>query len=58
MTPWYLRSLHRGVEQAPRMPSRLAWDRKIAAHGEIFNLLAGDPVLVLPLRDARGASLT
>jgi hypothetical protein len=32
---------HDSVEQASRMASRLAWDRKIAAHGEIFNLLAG-----------------
>ena len=43
------------------MPPRLAWNRKIAGHGEIFNLLAGvagDPVLLLPLTDARGTSLT
>jgi hypothetical protein len=39
------------------MPSRFAWDRKVAAYAGIFNLLAdvaGDPVLAVPLRDARG----
>lgn len=58
MTPLYLKVLHYSVEQARRMPSRFAWDRKVAAHAGIFNLLvdvAGDlPVLAVPLRDARG----
>jgi DNA-binding FadR family transcriptional regulator len=57
MTPLYLKVLHDSVEQARRMPFRFAWDRKVAAHAGIFNLLAdvaGDPVLAVPLRDARG----
>jgi DNA-binding FadR family transcriptional regulator len=57
MTPLYLEVLPDSVEQARRMPSRFAWDRKVAALAGIFNLLAdvaGDPVLAVPLRDARG----
>jgi DNA-binding GntR family transcriptional regulator len=57
MTPRYLKALHDSVEQARRMPSRFAWDRKVAAHAEIYNLpadVAADPVLAVPLRDARG----
>src|SRR5262249_60530106 len=57
MTPLYLKVLPGSVEQARHMPSRFAWDRKVAAQAGIFNLLAdvaGDPVLAVPLRDARG----
>ncbi|HEX2318123.1 MAG TPA: hypothetical protein VHJ18_03975 [Streptosporangiaceae bacterium] len=32
MTPQYLEVLPDSVEQARRMPSRFAWDRKVAAH--------------------------
>jgi DNA-binding FadR family transcriptional regulator len=44
----HLRALSASVQQAACLPSRLAWDRKAAAHAEIFNLLGdatGDPVL-------------
>jgi DNA-binding FadR family transcriptional regulator len=57
MTPRYLKALHDSVEWARHMPSSFAWDRKAASHAEIFNLLAdaaGDPVLAVPLQDARG----
>jgi len=57
MNPRYLKALRDSVEQARRMPSRFAWDRKAAAHAEIFDLLAdvaGDAVPAVPLRDARG----
>ena len=40
MTAPYLKALHDSVEHARRMPSRFAWDRKVAAHAGIFNLLA------------------
>jgi hypothetical protein len=40
MNPRYLKALRVSVEQACRMPSRFAWDRKAAAHSEIFDLLA------------------
>ena len=54
MTPLHLKVLHESLEQARRMPSRFAWDRKVAAHGGIFNLLAdvaGDPQCHLEVRD-------
>jgi hypothetical protein len=57
MTPLYLEVLPDSVEQARRTPSRFARDRKVAAHAGTFNLLADlarDPVLAVPLRDARG----
>jgi hypothetical protein len=57
MNPRYLKALRDSVEQACRMPSRFAWDRKAAAHAEIFDLLAdlaGDAVLAVPFSDARG----
>src|SRR5262245_23523971 len=56
MNPRYLKALHDSVERARRMPSRFAWDRKAAAHAEIFDLLAdaaGDPVPAVPLIHAR-----
>ena len=40
MTPLYLEVLPDSVEQARRMPSRFAWNREVAAHAGIFNLLA------------------
>ena len=42
-----LKALHCSVEQASRIPAALGWERKAAAHAEIFNVLAdaaGDPV--------------
>jgi DNA-binding FadR family transcriptional regulator len=44
----HLTALSASVQQAACLPSRLEWDRKAAAHAEIFNLLGdatGDPVL-------------
>lgn len=57
MTPRYLKALHDSVEQACCLPPGFDWDRKVAAHAEIVNLLAdtaGDPVLALLLRDVPG----
>jgi DNA-binding FadR family transcriptional regulator len=48
LTGQQVQALHRSVEQTCRMPAGFGWDRKAAAHAEIFNLLAdaaGDPVL-------------
>jgi DNA-binding GntR family transcriptional regulator len=57
MPPRYLKALHDSVEQACDLPTGLDWDRKSAAHAEIFNLLtdaAADPVLSLLVRDVPG----
>jgi DNA-binding FadR family transcriptional regulator len=57
MTPLYLKVLPDSVEQARRMPSKVRLGPQVAAHAGIFNLLAdvaGDPVLAVRLRDARG----
>jgi DNA-binding FadR family transcriptional regulator len=35
-----LEALHHSVEQACLLPVRFGWDRKAAAHAEIFNMLA------------------
>jgi DNA-binding FadR family transcriptional regulator len=35
-----LQALHQSVEQACLLPAGFGWDRKAAAHAEIFNLLA------------------
>ena len=40
MTALQLKALHDSVEQAWRTPAAFGWDRKAAAHAEIFNLLA------------------
>jgi DNA-binding FadR family transcriptional regulator len=43
-----LEALRRSVEQACLLSAKFGWDRKAAAHAEIFNLLADavrDPVL-------------
>jgi DNA-binding FadR family transcriptional regulator len=48
MEPAHLMALSASVQQAACLPSGLEWDRKAAAHAEIFNLLGdatGDPVL-------------
>ena len=44
----YLKALSDSVQQAACLPVHLTWDRKAAAHAELFNLLGdatGDPVL-------------
>lgn len=40
MTAQHLKVLHDSVEQAFGLPARSHWDRKAAAHAEIFRLLA------------------
>jgi DNA-binding FadR family transcriptional regulator len=40
MTALHLKAMHDSVEQAWRTPAAFGWDRKAAAHAEIFNLLA------------------
>lgn len=40
MTAQHLKTLHDSVDQASRLPARSQWDRKAAAHAEIFSLLA------------------
>ncbi len=57
MTPRHLKALADSFERARRLPARIHWDRKVAAHAEIFGLLAdaaGDPVLASLLADAPG----
>jgi DNA-binding GntR family transcriptional regulator len=57
MTPRYLKALHDSVEQACCLPKGFDWDREVAAHAAIVNLLAdaaADPVLALLLRDVPG----
>jgi GntR family transcriptional regulator, transcriptional repressor for pyruvate dehydrogenase complex len=48
MTILHLTELHDSVERACRLAARSQWDRKAAAHAEIFRLLADvvdDPLL-------------
>lgn len=40
ITAPHLKALYDSVEQACRIPAALWWDRKAAAHAEIFNVLA------------------
>jgi DNA-binding FadR family transcriptional regulator len=40
MTAQHLRALQDSVGQARCLPGRFAWDRKVTAHAQIFNLLA------------------
>ncbi len=51
MTTLDLRALHDSVERACRLAGRSQWDRKAAAHAEIFSLLADavDDPLLAPL---------
>jgi DNA-binding GntR family transcriptional regulator len=47
MTAQHLKALRDRVDHASCIPARSQWDRKAAAHAEIFSLLAGaadDPV--------------
>ena len=55
MTAMRLRGLHDSVEHASCLPGKSAWDRRAAAHAEIFILLArmtDDPVLAPVLLSA------
>ena len=57
MTAQHLAALHDSVEHASRLPARSQWDRKAAAHAEIFGLLAemaADPVLAPALSGGAG----
>ena len=48
MTAQHLKALHDSIEHASCLPARSQWDRKAAAHAEIFLLLADmadDPIL-------------
>src|SRR6516162_2333316 len=56
MNPRYLKALRDSVEQARRMPSQCAWDRKAAARASILRLpavLSGDEAPAAALTDAR-----
>lgn len=59
MTAPQLRALQDSVGQARSLPARLAWDRKAAAHAQLFNLLADvitdRPVPIKLLNRAVGA---
>lgn len=55
LTVAQLHDLRRNVEQVCLLPKRTGWDRKAAAHAEIFDLLAdaaGDPVHTQALRSS------
>jgi GntR family transcriptional regulator, transcriptional repressor for pyruvate dehydrogenase complex len=57
MTAQQLTALHASVEYASCLKDRSEWDRRAAAHAEIFHLLADltdDPVLAPALRGAVG----
>jgi DNA-binding FadR family transcriptional regulator len=57
MTTPHLRALHDSVEHAVCLTARSQWERKAAAHAEIFDLLADvvdDPVLVPMLSGGAG----
>jgi DNA-binding GntR family transcriptional regulator len=57
MTTLHLRALHDSVERASCLLARSQWDRKVAAHAEIFSLLADvvdDPALAPLLRGGVG----
>jgi hypothetical protein len=61
MTARHLKALGDGVDQASGLPARSQWDRKAAAHAEIFNLLADvvdDPVLAPVLSGGTGPCTT
>ncbi len=57
MTILHLTELHDSVERACRLTARSQWDRKAAAHAEIFRLLANlaDDPLLAPLLTGAGA---
>jgi DNA-binding FadR family transcriptional regulator len=51
MSDVHLKALQDSVDQACRVPSGFRWDRKAAAHAEIFNVLAdaADDPLAAPV---------
>ena len=59
MTPPHHKALRDSVGQARCLPARFAWDRKAAAHAQIFNLLADviadRPGAAMALNQAVGA---
>lgn len=57
MTTPHLKALRDSVEQACRVPAAFPWDRKAAAHAEIFNVLAdgvNDPLMASVLSSGVG----
>ena len=57
MTTTHLKALQDSVDQACRVPAAFAWDRKVAAHAEIFNVLADgvdDPLVAAVLSSGVG----
>ena len=57
MTTTHLKALQDSVDQACRVPAAFAWDRKAAAHAEIFNVLADgvdDPLVAAVLSSGVG----
>ena len=57
MTSRHLKALHDSVEQACRVPAAVQWQRKAAAHAEIFNVLAtasSDPLAASVLTSGVG----
>jgi DNA-binding GntR family transcriptional regulator len=57
MTPRYLDALHASVEQASCLPARPDWERKAAAHAELFTMLGvltGDGDLARLMSSATG----
>jgi DNA-binding GntR family transcriptional regulator len=56
-TSMELAALRDSVEQACRTPVAFGWDRRAAAHAEIFNVLAdaaGDPLILSVLSNGAG----
>jgi DNA-binding FadR family transcriptional regulator len=57
ITAQHLKALGDSVEQAACLPARSAWDRKAAAHAEIYHLLAylaDDPEMTPILKGGTG----
>jgi DNA-binding FadR family transcriptional regulator len=57
LTTEQLQEMQRSIEQACLIPRHIGWDRKAAAHAELFILLAdsaGDPVLAQVLNLGAG----
>jgi DNA-binding FadR family transcriptional regulator len=59
MTTQHLKAMQDSVGQARCLPARFAWDRKAAAHAQVFNLLADviadRPGMAMFLNSAVGA---
>lgn len=61
MTALHLKALHDSIEQACRIPAEFWWDRKAAAHAEIFNVLAdavNEPLAARVLNSGPGSPMT